>query len=287
MDDPAALSPPLLIASDLDGTLLRSDGSVSPRTRDAWTAVAGAGIDTVLVTARPPRWLHDLGDLVGGHGIALCGNGAFVYDVPSRRVLGSHGFRREEILALAAELRDHVPGICFGAERVTGLYAEPGFVRAVPVPREPAPVSGVLEDMDEDVVGKLLARSAQLDPEEFLAQVTRIVGTRVNVAYSGAAGMAEMNPLGVTKATALQRWSDERRISSGRVWAFGDMPNDMPMLTWAGTAFAVANAHPDVLAAADHVCPANDDDGVAVVLEALLLRLRAGSDEAPPLRAAP
>jgi hydroxymethylpyrimidine pyrophosphatase-like HAD family hydrolase len=48
--------------------------------------------------------------------------------------------------------------------------------------------------------------------------------------------------------------------------AFGDMPNDLPMLRWAGTSYAVANAHPDVIAVADHVAPANYDDGVATVL---------------------
>ena len=53
--------------------------------------------------------------------------------------------------------------------------------------------------------------------------------------------------------------------------AFGDMPNDLPMLEWAGTSYAVANAHPTVLTAADHVTASNDDDGVAVVVEQLLI----------------
>ncbi|MGN6687609.1 MAG: HAD family hydrolase [Actinomycetales bacterium] len=53
--------------------------------------------------------------------------------------------------------------------------------------------------------------------------------------------------------------------------AFGDMPNDLPMLAWAGHPWAMANAHPDVLAAVDHVTVTNDEDGVAVVLEDELL----------------
>lgn len=51
--------------------------------------------------------------------------------------------------------------------------------------------------------------------------------------------------------------------------AFGDYPNDLPMLAWAGRAVAVANAHPDVLAAATEVTASNDEDGVAAVLEML------------------
>ncbi len=73
----------------------------------------------------------------------------------------------------------------------------------------------------------------------------------------------------MTKATALAALASERGIRPQEVVAFGDMPNDLPMLTWAGTAYAVANAHPDVLAAVDHVTAANNDDGVALVLEDL------------------
>lgn len=97
-----------------------------------------------------------------------------------------------------------------------------------------------------------------------------IVGERGRLAYSGAFGLAEINPAGVSKAVALERWSTERRISAAEVWAFGDMPNDLPMIEWAGRGFAVANAHPDVLAAADAIAPSNDDDGVAVTAEPLL-----------------
>ena len=72
-----------LVATDLDGTLLRSDGMCSERTRAALDAVERAGVGVVLVTARPPRWLHDLADLVAENGVVLCANGAFVYAQPS------------------------------------------------------------------------------------------------------------------------------------------------------------------------------------------------------------
>jgi hydroxymethylpyrimidine pyrophosphatase-like HAD family hydrolase len=54
------------------------------------------------------------------------------------------------------------------------------------------------------------------------------------------------------------------------VVAFGDMPNDLPMLRFAGRGVAVANAHPEVLAEADEVAPGNDDDGVACIIERML-----------------
>jgi hydroxymethylpyrimidine pyrophosphatase-like HAD family hydrolase len=90
------------------------------------------------------------------------------------------------------------------------------------------------------------------------------------VTYSGFDGLAEIGPPGVTKASSLAEWSARRGILATDVWAFGDMPNDLPMLTWAGVSFAVANAHPDVVAAASHCCASNAEDGVAGVLEELL-----------------
>ena len=100
--------------------------------------------------------------------------------------------------------------------------------------------------------------------------MAEVVGDRGIVAFSGAGGLAEISAPGVTKAAALESWCTDLGIGAEDVWAFGDMPNDLPMILWAGTSFAVANAHPDVVAAADHVCPSNDEDGVAQILERLL-----------------
>jgi hydroxymethylpyrimidine pyrophosphatase-like HAD family hydrolase len=106
--------------------------------------------------------------------------------------------------------------------------------------------------------------------------VTEVVADRAVVSYSGAPGLAEISALGVTKAAALGVWCAARGIDSADVFAFGDMPNDLPMLTWAGRSFAVANAHPDVLEIVDEVCASNDDDGVAQVLEGALAGYLAG-----------
>jgi hypothetical protein len=91
----------------------------------------------------------------------------------------------------------------------------------------------------------------------------------VNVWFSGA-HLLEISPAGVSKASTLERVAAQWQISSDRVVAIGDMPNDIPMIEWAGHGVAVANAHPLVRAAADHVTASNDDDGVAEELERLL-----------------
>jgi hydroxymethylpyrimidine pyrophosphatase-like HAD family hydrolase len=259
---------PRLVATDLDGTLLRSDGSGSDRTAAVLRAVQAAGIRTVLVTARPPRWLEGLAHLVGDGGVAICGNGAFVYDVPHRKVLSHKGIEPAAVEAIIADLRRELPGVTFAAERATGFAMERDYRSQHPVPEDAT--YGPIGHPDGGVVGKLLGRHPDLDEGEFLTRVAEVVGDRGIVAYSGAGGLAEISAPGVTKAAALESFCTDLGIAADDVWAFGDMPNDLPMIVWAGTSFAVANAHPDVLAAADHICASNDDDGVAQVLERLV-----------------
>lgn len=264
--------PPELIATDLDGTLLRPDGSVSERTRRALDMLVDAQIELVFVTARPPRWADPLADIVGTHGTVICCNGAFVYDVPRRTVLRAHGIPPATVRAIAADLRGALPGVGFAAELSSGIRLEREYPVLHPQDVSAAGAVGPIDAIDEPV-GKLLARSLQIPEADFLRRVTQLVGTRALVTYSGGGGLAEIGPLGVTKASTLIEWCAARGISGGDVWAFGDMPNDLPMLTWAGVSFAVANAHPDVLAAATHWCPSNADDGVATVIESLIARL--------------
>lgn len=261
---------PRLVATDLDGTFLRSDGTVSERTARVWNALSDSGIETVLVTARPPRWLHHLEHVVGPRGVALCGNGAFVYEVASRRLLDQHVFDRDVLAGIITDLRAAVPGIAFATESPTGHHADGAWPD---LDGELASGVGLIKAWHrlwEDPVGKLLALAPRLAFEEFHDIVEEVVGGRGHLAYSGAHGLAEINPRGVTKASALADWCARLDIAPADVWAFGDMPNDLPMLTWAGRGWAVANSHPDVLAAADGTVPANDDDGVAVALEPLL-----------------
>ncbi len=264
-----------LVATDLDGTLLRGDGLCSGRTRTALAAAERAGIQVVLVTARPPRWLQDIADLVGEHGLALCCNGAFVYDVRSRQVLEEHCMAAAQIGKIAADLRNALPGIVFAVESRAGFGRELGYFDQFTTLQDVSAVT--LEELLEPLPGKLLARCSDVPAQQFHRVVGEVVGDRGVVSYSGAWGLAEISAAGVTKAAALRDWCAAQGIASADVYAFGDMPNDLPMLRWAGRSFGVANAHPDVLDVVDEVCPSNEHDGVAQVLEALLEDGRGGA----------
>ncbi|MEJ7628603.1 MAG: HAD family hydrolase [Nocardioidaceae bacterium] len=257
-----------LVACDLDGTLLRSDGTVSARTVAAVVAVQQAGVRFVVATARPPRWMHDLVHVVGDHGLAICSNGAFSYDVVGRRVLNEQTMPRQTVDEVVRLLREAIPEISFAVETRVGFGMEPTYVDLY-MPPEGTPVADVADLLESDLPGKLLARAPALEESEFLARVTETVGHLAVVAYSGAGGLAEMSAPGVTKAAVLADWCASWGIAAPEVVAFGDMPNDLAMLRWAGTSYAVANAHPEVVDAADRICGSNDDDGVARVLEGI------------------
>ena len=165
-----------------------------------------------------------------------------------------------------------LPDIALATESLRGFAREPHFERASG--RDDGQwLVGTVEELSTVDAGKILVWHPQLHTEELTVLVEEVVGDRAEVSHSGAIRMTEIVPAGVTKALALEHWCEEQapQVAAEAVWAFGDMPNDLPMLTWAGLAHAVANAHPDVLAVADHVIPGNDDDGVARTLAARLL----------------
>jgi Cof subfamily protein (haloacid dehalogenase superfamily) len=264
-------TPIRLVATDLDGTLVHSDGTVTARTRAALVAAEEAGLDVVFVTGRPLRWAAQVFEHVGGHGLAVVSNGALVWGVAADAPYLSRPIPAEATMAVAERLRDVLPAVRFATETVNGWSMEPGYA-AHPeddgsgrTPRRTAPIS----ELAAEPVLKLLGLCPGRDPDELVAIAEQAVGDLATVTHSSFP-LLEISARGVTKASTLALLCERRGITAEEVVALGDMPNDLPMLTWAGTSYAMANAHPAVREAAAHVTASNDDDGVAQVLEALL-----------------
>ena len=256
-----------LVATDLDGTLLHTDGTVTARTRAALTGVEDRGVTVVFVTGRPSRWMDDLWQHVGGHGLAVCSNGGIVYDVSAHAVREARPIPVEVGLKVAELLRREIPGTTFALERTTGFAKEPEFLERYPLPEDLD--EGPLSELFDDRAVKLLARHERMDPEAFWADVERLVGDVVTTTWSSVGALVEISAAGVTKASTLALLCEELGIAAEEVVAFGDMPNDLPMLEWAGTSYAMANGHPSVVDLADRRAPSNEEDGVAAVLEEL------------------
>jgi len=256
---------PRLVASDLDGTLVRSDGTVAPRTVEVLRRVEEAGVPFVMVTGRPPRWMAEISRMTGHRGIAVCANGALVYDLHTEQVVETSLLEEAAATEVAQALREALPGIAFAVERADlGFAHEHTYVPTYPVPGNTAlPV----EELVSGGVVKLLARHRTLGSDDLLAAAREAVGDRATLTHSSNEGLLEVSAVGISKATGLAALAAEHGVEAADVVAFGDMPNDLPMLSWAGHGVAVANAHAEVLAVADEVTARNDDDGVAQVLE--------------------
>ncbi|MER7576681.1 L-ribulose-5-phosphate 4-epimerase [Streptomyces sp. NPDC126514] len=257
------------MATDLDGTIVRRDGTISARTVAAFAAVARAGATTVLVTGRPPAWTMDAARRLGHAGPAVCCHGAITYDIVQRRVLSERLIPSGTLHQVLERLRAAYPGIGFACEYADGLAYEPGYEST----GHPQEVAGVpVADwaaLAARPAAKLRARHPQLSADRMYVEAGALIGDLVTVTQSGNTRLLEACALGVDKAAALAAISVELGVSPEHAVAFGDMPNDLSMLAWAGRAYAVADAHPHVLDAVTGRCQPCEADGVAEVLERL------------------
>ncbi|GAA2315201.1 Cof-type HAD-IIB family hydrolase [Streptomyces kunmingensis] len=267
---PAPAFPYKLVATDLDGTLLRPDDTVSERTREALTAVTAAGAAHIIVTGRAVPWTRHILDDLGYDGLAVCGQGAQVYHAGEHRLLTSVTLDRQLAGLALSKIEAEIGPLALAASR-DGLDGEvivgPGY-REGGGDLPATPFTDVAE-LWAAPLNKVYIQHPGLSDDQ-LAEVARTVaGDLVGVTMAGE-GIVELLPLGLSKATGLSLAARRLGVKSSDTIAFGDMPNDIPMFAWAAHGVAMANAHEGLKAVADEITTSNEDDGIAVVLERLL-----------------
>ncbi|MEU6301745.1 HAD family hydrolase [Streptomyces chartreusis] len=266
------MAPPIaysLIATDLDGTLLRGDDTLSDRTLDALGRVVAAGAQHLVVTGRPAPRVRPLLDILGSTGLAVCGQGAQLYDAGADRLLWSVTLDRELAETAIGKIEAEVGQVYAAVDQdgVDGLtLIEPGYL--MPHPTLPAVRVRRRDDLWCESISKVLLRHPTLSDDELAATARAVVGSLATVTMSGP-GTVELQPCGITKATGLALAAEHLGLGPRETIAFGDMPNDIPMFDWAARGVAMANAHPELKAVADEITASNEDDGIAVVLERL------------------
>ncbi|GHH60342.1 hydrolase [Kitasatospora indigofera] len=258
-----------LVATDLDGTLLNTAETVSARNRAALATVTAAGASHVIVTGRSAGWARPVFDEIGYTGIAVCGQGAQVYDAGAHKLLTSLTLDRR-LAALAIAKIEAETGTLAVAANQDGLdgqvLAGPGY--ALQIGTDLPVVDVTADELLSTPVSKLYIQHPGLT-DDGLADIARqVAGALVGVVMAGP-GIVELLPLGLSKATGLAVAARRLGLRAADTIAFGDMPNDVPMFGWAAHGVAMANAHEQLLAVADEVTVSNDEDGVAVVLERL------------------
>jgi HAD superfamily hydrolase (TIGR01484 family) len=269
---PSDARPPYrLIATDLDGTLLRPDESVSPRSREALATAVREGAAHIVVTGRPVFSTRLILAGLDYCGLAVCAQGAQVYHAGEHRLLTSVTLDRQVGALALAKIEAEVGPVAVAAAR-DGLDGDivvgPGY--EFTGVRRLNRVEG-REPMWSAPLTKLYLQHPALGDDELAEAARAAAGDIVEVTMAGP-GMVELLPLGLTKATGLSLAARRLGLGAADTIAFGDMPNDIPMFRWAAHSVAMANAHDDVKAVAGEITASNAEDGIAVVLERLFPR---------------
>lgn len=269
--------PPLMVASDIDGTLLDSRDRVSPRLKSAISRMIRRGVPLTLATGRPARWLQPVLDQLPVRPVCVCGNGAVLYDSGRDVVLADHSLPSDaqaEVVAIARSVMADVGPVGVAVERAGRSALDPSDELFVVGPAYAhaweSTEHGICEEtemMSEPATKMLLSNPGMASAELHSIIAPHIPADLAHVTYSMPEGLIEVSAPGVTKRAGLDELAGLVGATAADVVCFGDMPNDIEMLRWAGIGVAMGNAVPAVREAADEVTATNDDDGVARVLE--------------------
>jgi Cof subfamily protein (haloacid dehalogenase superfamily) len=268
-------SPVKLIATDIDGTMLRDDGSLSPRVRKAMHAAVDAGIPVVPATGRPLQMGQDIIEASGLDGYWVYANGS----------LTRHEGRNEDVRAFYIDfdtavsaieaVRASLPNCGFAIEFNDRLAYESHFADVVPEALFNEGEDDILEPVLEarergaQIVKLLAFDTSQFDMNELQKQIDIVTDGALSSTNSGLR-FVELAAEEISKAYALDLLVKDLGIASSEVAAFGDNQNDLAMLRWAGHSFAMANGTDDARATAGGVIGSNEDDALAVAIEEIL-----------------
>ncbi len=262
---------PKLIATDLDGTIVQHDGTITQRTIHAFSKANELGIYIFFVTGRPPRWMNEIRE-VFGFGSAICGNGAMLYDLQSRVVSEEWMISKREQIEVARRMRAAIPSISFAVETHDYYHREKGYIPRWDIGLDNVGVERI-EDVAKSPVFKMLARCSggELTSDQMLEVALRELDGLVTVTHSNAReSLLEISALGITKGHTLSVVASRLNIDASECVSFGDNPNDFSMLQWCTRSFAMADGHPDGFKFASGIAQPCMEDGVAIIIEELL-----------------
>jgi Cof subfamily protein (haloacid dehalogenase superfamily) len=270
--EPDFAGPPTLIASDVDGTLIDNQNVVPELVRTMISKATAAGATFVIATGRPPRWIAEITDQLEIEPLAICANGAIVYDIATDQVLYSATLGPPVLTQLAEFAYAQIPGCGLAVERVGKSAhdaATPPFVATSGYQHawlNPDHIEMNETDVLSEHAVKMLVRRPELSSDEMARRMEAVVGDLADVTFSTDNGLIELSAPGVSKASGLRTLAELKNLPIDASVAFGDMPNDVEMLRWATRGFAMAGGHPAAIAAADEIAPDNNAGGVGQIL---------------------
>jgi Cof subfamily protein (haloacid dehalogenase superfamily) len=256
-----------LVALDVDGTLLNRDFVIPPATTEAIHAARARGVRFAIVTGRMYQAAAPIARELGLEGTLLVTyNGALIKEFPSGRTIYHEPLPLDVSKAIAAfcEARGyHVQGYQ-GDELYVPQVDERARQYQAIAGVEAHPVGSVFLWLSEPPT-KLLIIDEPARIPVIQQEIAELVGAGANLAQSYPSFLEIFSPK-ASKGAALAALAAEMGLSADQVMAVGDGMNDLSMLTWAGTSFAMAHAPEPVRRATTHVTKAGAGDGVAEAL---------------------
>ncbi|KAI8099044.1 HAD-like domain-containing protein [Halteromyces radiatus] len=282
MVDTYDLSKINLVASDLDGTLICGKYNaclVSKHSGKVLQDLEAQGVQIVLASGRPPRSMAPVLDLLQlDHPWVISCNGGIVLDSKKRTILKSFPIDHHQVFPILQKFKQFLgQDIFIGVENDLMFRCEEGYalLRGPENMNHPYTVIDRLDEFSNGPVEKIVVIHTAWKADILHKYVKEHIfsdpvwNNIINITFSNM-HFIEISAVNVSKGTTLKSLCDENGYQSDQVIAFGDMPNDVEMIRFAGLGVAMANGHEDAKAAADYVTLSNMEEGVSVVLEKVL-----------------
>ena len=258
-----------LIAVDLDGTLLRNDGTLARRTARALSCASERGVKVVLSSGRMIRAVKPFHELAGLNTPIIGYNGAFIFNPSTEETLFHRPLERvdsDEVINFARKNQFHINAysrdLCFSETADEFAQAYSGRYRV------PVHLVKNLREIEGEMTKLIVMSSSERFPVAWKVS-SEAFGGRLYVTCSQNNYVEIMHPE-VNKGMAVSLVACRYGIPREEVVAIGDAPNDLEMFESAGLKVAVANADERVKKVADLVIPSNEEDGVASFVERML-----------------
>ncbi|MFJ4285455.1 HAD family hydrolase [Paenarthrobacter nicotinovorans] len=260
----------LMIALDVDGTLVDHDGHMTPEVRSAAQAVVAKGHDVMIATGRSLNATLPIIEKIGmERGYAVCCNGGVTLRLDPTLETGYeiiHKATFDPAPALKA-LRERLPNAKYALEDEDGNFLSTERFQDASFGVESIGVD--FQTMLDSVAVRVVVFSSENTSDEFNEAISHIGLSGVTYSVGWTAWL-DIAAEGVTKASALEALRRRLGTDQANTVAVGDGRNDIEMLTWAGRGVAMGQAPDEVLAVADEVTASVLDDGAALVLRGLL-----------------
>ncbi|MEG0552529.1 MAG: sugar-phosphatase [Carnobacterium sp.] len=265
-----------LIAIDLDGTLLTNEKKISSKVKETLAKVKEQGVKVVICTGRPlpgvTGFLKEL-NLEEAGDYAITYNGALVQKTNDGTAIAQHTMSFDDFLvveAMSKKIGVHCQTLDEKAIYTTNKDISPYTVRESSLVNMPIKYRSV-EEMDPNLI---ISKMMMIDEPDVLdagiAKIPTSFHEKYTVLKSEAFYLEVLNK-SASKGQALKDLSDILSIPKENIMAIGDNENDRDMLVFAGIGVAMANAVEGIKAISDYITDSNELDGVATVIEKLVL----------------